>query len=86
MSLSPKKEKNKPNRKPRSPRKLQTRTVTQKLEIIEMRDNGARWSKIAQEKEISESTVRSIYGKKDEIRALGKIKLIPYGLWCSVYI
>ena len=34
-------------------------TMTQKLEIIELRDNGARCIKIAQDKGLSESTVRN---------------------------
>ena len=58
MSTSPKK------------RKLKTLTISQKLEIIEMRENGASWVKIAQEKKINESTVRSIYAKKKKTQEL----------------
>ena len=76
MSPSPKKEKNHPNGKKGRParkgQKLKTQTITQKLEIIEMRDNGASWIKIANDKGINESTVRGIYKKKDEIQAQGK--------------
>ena len=63
MSPSPKKDKPK--------RKLQTRTVTEKLEIIEMRENGASWIKIAQDKGMNEASVRTIYRKKEEIRSQG---------------
>ena len=70
MSPSPKKTKKK-----RDVKQQKKWSVTQKLEVIEMRDNGARWIKIAQEKGMSESTVRTIYAQKDEIRARGKFKL-----------
>ena len=68
MSSCPKKTKDKPKRT------LKKWTVSEKLEIIEKRDNGAGWTKIAQEKGMSESTVRSIYAQKDEIRARGKFQ------------
>ena len=54
MSPSPKKKK-RTLTKP-----VQQITIAQKLEIIELRDNGARWIKIAQDKGLSESTVRTI--------------------------
>ena len=56
--------------------KYRTCTLTQKLEIIEMRDNGATWTRIAFEKGLHESTVRGIYAKKDQIRSQGKILLL----------
>ena len=68
MSPSPKKKK-RTLTKP-----VQQITIAQKLEIIELRDNGARWIKIAQDKGLSESTVRTIYAQKDDIRARGKLK------------
>ena len=71
MSASLKKTKTKSDGKQT---KLKKYSVTQKIEIIEMRDNGAKWIKIAQEKGISESTVRGIYANKDEIRARGKFE------------
>ena len=49
-------------------------SVTQKHEVINSRDSGARWIKIAQDKGMSESTVRTIYAQKDEIRARSKPK------------
>ena len=60
-----------------SPKKKKKRTLTKpvkeiwdyynsKLEIIELRDNGARWIKIAQDKGLSESTVRTIYAQKNK--------------------
>ena len=67
MTKSPKKTKNKEKAKSR-----RLWTLNEKLEIIDMRDNGASWTKIAQEKNMAESTVRSIYAKKDEIRSHGK--------------
>ena len=69
MSPSPKKTKTKSDGKQT---KLKKYSVTQKLEIIDMRDNGAKWIKIAQEKGISESTVRGIYANRDEIRVRGE--------------
>ena len=51
-------------------------TIAQKLEVIEKRDNGARWIKMALDKGMSESTVRTIYAQKDEIRARGKVGAI----------
>ena len=42
-------------------------SITQKLEVIEMRDDGTRLIKIAQDKGMGESTVRTIYAQKDEI-------------------
>ena len=41
-------------------------SVTQKLEVIDLRDSGARWIKIAQDKGMSESSDRIL--KKDQIR------------------
>ena len=58
MSTSPKK------------RKLKTLYISQKFEIIAMRKDGASWVKIAQEKKINESTVRSIYAKKKKTQEL----------------
>ena len=72
MSPSPKKAKKKPNITGKT-RKVQTWSVTQKLEVIEMRENGAKWVRIALEKGMDESTARSIYAKRDEVRARGKI-------------
>ena len=69
MSSCPKKTKDKSGK---PPRQLKKWTVTQKLEIIDLRDNGAGWTKIAQDKGMSESTVRSIYAKKDELQTRGK--------------
>ena len=60
MSSNPKKTKDKPKG---PPQQLKKWTVTQKLEVIELRDNGAGWTKIAQDKGMSESTVRSIYAQ-----------------------
>ena len=48
-------------------------TLSQRLEVIEMRDNGASWVKIAHEKQMNEATARSIYKEKDKIRAQGKL-------------
>ena len=63
---SPKKTKNK------APMKLKKYSVSEKLEIIEMRDNGASQIKIAQEKGMNESLVRGIYRNKDSIKVRGK--------------
>ena len=49
MFVSPKTTKDKPKQT------LQKWTVNQKLEIIQMRDNGIVWTKIAQVKRMSES-------------------------------
>ena len=73
MSSSPKKTKKKPNGKPKTQTKW---SVTQKLEVIDLRDSGARWIKIAQDKGMSESTVRTIYAQRDEIQARGKAKTL----------
>ena len=45
-----------------------------------MRKDGASWVKIAQEKKMNESTVRSIYAKKEDIRAKGKNSELEYSL------
>ena len=55
MSPSPKKKK---------PKHLWT--LTERLRIIEMRDNGAAWVKIAQEMKTNESSIRTIYANKDK--------------------
>ena len=56
MSQSPKKTKKKSNGKP----KIQTKwSVTQKLEVIDLRNSGAKWIKIAQDKGMSVSTLYS---------------------------
>ena len=36
-------------------------TIQEKLEIIELRNNGASFAKIAREKGMNESSVRTIY-------------------------
>ena len=69
MSTNPKKKKTKTDGKP--PRKVQVWTVTEKLEVIAMRDEGASCVKIAQEKGMNESTVRSIYAKGEDVQAKG---------------
>ena len=67
MAKSPKKEKKKEKR--------MLWTFSQRLEVIEMRENGASWVKIAQEKKMKEATARSIYKEKDKIRAQGELQL-----------
>ena len=62
----------------RSPVKKKQKThkwlnLSQKLEIIDMRENGASFAKIAHDKEMPESTVRGICAKKDEYRSQGKV-------------
>ena len=56
-------------------------TLAEKLEIIKLRDEGASWVKIAQEKKTNESSIRTIYKNKDRILSQGKIanlkKYIP---------
>ena len=69
MAPSPKKQKKKQGDQKKSRKLL---TLSDKLEIIEKRDNGASWAKIALDKNINESVVRYTYGKKDEIRAQGR--------------
>ena len=46
--------------------------INQKLDIMAMREDAASWVKFAQEKKINKSTVRSIYAKKEDMRAKGK--------------
>ena len=49
-------------------------TLNQKLELINMRDKEKKtWTQIAQEKDLNESTVRTVYSKKDQIRSQGKL-------------
>ena len=69
MAPSPKKQKKKQEVQKKSRNLL---TLSDKLEIIDKRDNGATWAKIAADKNINESVVRYTYGKKDEIKAQGK--------------
>ena len=47
-------------------------TLSDKLEVIAMRERGLTWVKIAQDKGMHEATARSIYAKKEEIRSQGK--------------
>ena len=65
MAPSPKKDKK---------RSTKWLTLSEKLEIITMRENGAKWSKIASDKKVNESTIRSIFAKKDEIKSQGKFQ------------
>ena len=67
MAPSPKKKKDKANVKPRN-----WLTISQKLEIIRMKEVGSSFAKIASEKNIAESSVRAIFSRKDEIKAQGK--------------
>ena len=46
-------------------------TIAQKLEILEMKERGDSFSKIASTKNTNESTIRGIWKKKDEIRSQG---------------
>ena len=59
MSPSPKKKK---------PKHLWT--LIERLRIIEMRDNGATWVKIAQEMKTNESSIRTIYANKDNMAVM----------------
>ena len=63
MSLSPKKKQKR--------EKYKTCSLNEKLQIIEMKDNGASWAKIAREKGLNPSTIRSIYAMKDQIQSQG---------------
>ena len=48
-------------------------TTNQKLEIIDMRDKDKKtWTQIALEKNLRESTIRTIYANRDKIKAQGK--------------
>ena len=67
MAPSPKKKKDKANVKPRN-----WLTISQKLEIIRMKEVGSSFAKIASEKNIAGSSVRAIFSRKDEIKAQGK--------------
>ena len=50
-------------------------TSSDELEVISMRDDrGLTWTKIAHEKDMHETTVRSIYAKKEKIKSQGKNK------------
>ena len=60
---------------PKKKRSTKWLTLSEKLEVIAMRENGAKWAKIASDKKINESTVRSIFAKKDEIKSQGKLNL-----------
>ena len=44
------------------------RTLEEKLEIIELHEAGARYSKIAHDKDMNEASVRKIVKRKDEFR------------------
>ena len=46
-------------------------TLAEKLEMIKLRDEGASWVKIAQEKKTNESSIRTIYKNKDNILSQG---------------
>ena len=57
------KEKTKKNVKERT-----RRTLAEKLEIIQLHEAGARFSKIAHDKDMNEASVRKIVKRKDEFR------------------
>lgn len=68
MARSPKKKAKNGDKKTRN-----WLSINQKLEIIDMRDKDKKtWTQIALEKNLNESTVRTVYGKKDQIRSQGK--------------
>ena len=54
---------------PKKKRSTKWLTLSEKLELIAMTENGAKWAKIASDKKVNESTIRSIYAKKDEIKS-----------------
>ena len=54
-------------------------TIQEKLEIIELRNNGASFAKIAREKSMNESSIRTIYEKREKTAQIG-IKTADYNI------
>ena len=53
--------------------------LDQRLEIVRLRENGLSFDKIARDKKINESSIRTIWKNKDEIKKQGiqKAKYTP---------
>ena len=43
-------------------------SLEEKLEIIKLRENGERFSKIARDKNMNESSIRALYGRREKIK------------------
>ena len=54
-------------------------TIQEKLEIIELRNNGASFAKIARDKGMNESSIRTIYEKREKTAQIG-IKTADYNV------
>ena len=57
-------------------------TIQEKLQIIELKENGSTFAKIEKDKKMNESTVRTIYKEKEKIKLQCNYSNWKWNMFC----